>query len=319
MIHPKISVIMAAYNTEKYIAQSIESILNQSFKDFELIIIDDKSTDQTRNIVSEYAKRDIRIVILNNKYNSGVSATRNNGLKIARGEYIAIQDADDISELSRLQIQYDFLQLHPSIFLTGSSVTLFNNLNETIGYSTPILNQSRLKQNLLKKNCIYHSTIFFRNKGYLYREKLRYGEDYDLFLRLLSVNLGIKCLKHKLVKYRVHTQSITRLNGGHTALFDLQIKKFYRQRLELGVDDYDNFDPNSILSVNQDSVDKDYLLGEIDSSMKILNFKRVRTLVKSYIKLYGLTAKVLAFYVVSLLGKRVYYALRYLRNYFAHL
>ena len=109
MNNPAISVIMTAYNTEKYIKEAIESILNQTFKDFEFIIVDDGSTDNTRLIIEEYAKKDRRIKILYNKKNLGIVKSLNKAIAIAKGKYIARMDSDDVSKLNRLEKQFVFM------------------------------------------------------------------------------------------------------------------------------------------------------------------------------------------------------------------
>jgi glycosyltransferase involved in cell wall biosynthesis len=109
-INPQISVIMAVYNGEKYLAEAIESILNQTFKEFEFIIIDDGSKDNSLNIIKRYAKKDSRIIIIKNEKNMKLAWSLNKGLKIARGKYIARMDSDDISLTDRLEKQYYFLE-----------------------------------------------------------------------------------------------------------------------------------------------------------------------------------------------------------------
>ena len=121
MSAPKISVIMPTYNSESFLRESIDSILNQTFKDFELIVIDDCSTDSSLKIIKEYKRKDNRIFFLKNDKNLGHNKTRNKGLKIAKGKYIAILDSDDISLEKRLEIQYAYLEKNPHIFLVGSS------------------------------------------------------------------------------------------------------------------------------------------------------------------------------------------------------
>ena len=115
MKFPKISVIMAVYNSEKFLNESINSILNQTFKDFEFIIINDCSTDNSLKIIKEFIKKDNRIKLINNERNLGAAGTRNEGLKIAKGKYIAILDSDDISYTQRFVIQYNYLEDNPHI------------------------------------------------------------------------------------------------------------------------------------------------------------------------------------------------------------
>lgn len=110
--NPLVSVVMPAYNAEKYISEAIESILNQTFKDFEFIIVDDASTDGTWGIIQKYAEKDPRIVAVKNEKNIRVARTRNRGIEKAIGKYVANMDADDRSLPDRLSVQYDFLEAH---------------------------------------------------------------------------------------------------------------------------------------------------------------------------------------------------------------
>jgi len=134
MTSPKISVLMSAYNNADYLSQSVNSILNQSFADFELILIDDASSDQSLKIIQDLAFSDSRIKILRNRENLGLTKSLNQGLKIAAGEYIARQDADDLSRPERLAIQCQYLEKHPEIFLCGTSAMLIDEQGEIIGH-----------------------------------------------------------------------------------------------------------------------------------------------------------------------------------------
>src|SRR5688500_15226048 len=118
---PAISVVMSAYNSDKYIAKAIESILNQTFKDFEFIIINDGSKDESLKIIKRYGKKDKRIVLIDNKKNLGLIKSLNKGLKIAKGKYIARMDSDDIAMPQRFKIQLDYLDKNRNIFLVGTS------------------------------------------------------------------------------------------------------------------------------------------------------------------------------------------------------
>ena len=129
---PKISVIMSAYNSEKFISKSIDSILAQTFKNFELIIINDSSIDKTKDIIETYRKKDKRIKIICNRQNLGPAKSRNRALKIAKGEYIAIMDSDDVSLPKRLEVQYHFLENNPDIFLIGGGAIKINESGEVI-------------------------------------------------------------------------------------------------------------------------------------------------------------------------------------------
>ena len=114
-ISPEISVIMPAYNAEKYIAASIENVLNQTFANFELIILDDASSDKTKEVVLSYAQNDSRIVYVEKQSNNGPATLRNEGIRLAKGTFIALNDADDLSETTRFEKQITVFKNHPNI------------------------------------------------------------------------------------------------------------------------------------------------------------------------------------------------------------
>lgn len=128
---PNISVIMPVYNVEKYISIAVQSILNQTFENFELIIIDDASTDKTYDIINCF--QDKRIVKLRNQTNKGVAATLNEGLKLAHGEYVARMDGDDVSKPDRFEKQLCFMKDNPELLISGTHMEVISNIGEFIG------------------------------------------------------------------------------------------------------------------------------------------------------------------------------------------
>jgi glycosyltransferase involved in cell wall biosynthesis len=124
--NPKISVLMPVYNMEKYVSEAIESILDQTYTEFEFIIIDDCSTDKTWEIIKEYAGKDKRIIIEKNERNLGISGTRNKLISLAKGIYVVWQDADDISSPYRIDHQYKFMEEHPEIGISGGFINYFS-------------------------------------------------------------------------------------------------------------------------------------------------------------------------------------------------
>src|SRR3989344_1627663 len=177
---PVISVIMSAYNAEKYVGESIESIINQTFKNWELIIFEDGSIDNTKEIITKYSKKDSRIKAFFNKKNIGYIGfikNLNNGIKLSKGKYIARMDADDICMVDRLEKQYYLLEKNPSLFLVGSGAKIINEKGNVTGRFNPLSNSFLVFLALHIKNCIYHPTIMFRNEKLIwYREKMLYAE-----------------------------------------------------------------------------------------------------------------------------------------------
>ncbi len=191
---------MAVYNGEKFIERSINAILSQNFEDFEFIIVDDGSTDNTLYFLQLYSVKDKRIRIIKNKYNIGLTKSLNKAIKVSKGNYIARQDVDDYSLKHRLEKQFKFLESNPNYKFCGSNVFLKQNRN----FSLKIFNNNKIREKLLVGNRFIHSTMFLRNEVFdkygLYNEKWIYGQDYELWCRLIyKYNLKAKILKDKLV------------------------------------------------------------------------------------------------------------------------
>ncbi len=209
---PKISVLMASYNEGKYLKEAIDSILNQTFKDFELIIINDGSSDNTSEILSIYA--DERIKIISNEVNIGLIGSLNKGLKECRGEFIARFDADDISEPTRLEEQLMFLEDNQNYCLVGSGVRLINSQGDLLAIRIESNNYYVLQWKMLINNPFIHPTWFFRRKllkemtGYLSEPENEYVEDYDFLVRLSKICKATN-IKKPLLRYRIHGEQVS--------------------------------------------------------------------------------------------------------------
>lgn len=208
---PKVSVIMPAYNAEKYIKEAIDSILNQTFKDFEFIIINDGSIDSTEDIIKSYT--DPRIKIINHDTNQGIYASRSDGLKMAQGEFIAILDSDDIAIKNRLEEQLNFMENHPNIAVVGSWMEVINVDHREVHTLKHDCDPVIIKWTHILKNQILNSSSFFRKKtvdkiGY-YRKEYEYAEDYDLWSRI-SRRYKMANMPRVLVQYRIRGKSVTR-------------------------------------------------------------------------------------------------------------
>ncbi len=207
---PKISVLMTAYNSEPYIAAAIDSILNQTFSDFEFIIINDGSTDKTAEIVRRYTDKRIRFI--DNKKNRGLIAVLNQGLDLCRGEYIARMDSDDISMPTRFAAQVEYMDANPDVGILGTAGQNFG-ANTDINYSPEIVDAAEL----LRGVAFYHPSVMMR-KSVLDKYNLRYDpnyylvEDYELWTRALRYT-KLRNLPQVLIKYRVHAASVSNANS----------------------------------------------------------------------------------------------------------
>lgn len=200
----RVSIIMGAYNEEKNIGKCIESILKQSFSDFELIICDDCSTDNTRKVIEFYANKDNRIKLITNERNLKVAASLNKCLEYSKSEYIAIMDADDICLEGRFLKQVNFLDEHPEYEMVGGGARIFDGNN---------ISDLRLPKEYPSKNdVIYgppfiHPTIMIRRnvllslKGYDTSDRTIRGQDWDLWFRFFSKNYNAYNLQEPLIVY----------------------------------------------------------------------------------------------------------------------
>lgn len=187
---PKVSVVMSVYNEEKYLPEAIDSILSQTFKDFEFIIINDGSTDKTKEILESY--KDKRIRIINNEKNLGLAASLNIGIREARGEYIARMDGNDISLPERLERQINFLCQNSAIGLVGNWINFVDEdreLIKTIQYPTDSEEIENAFLELSHTEMCHASMMVRKQKAEsigFYREKFPNSEDYDFFLRFVE-------------------------------------------------------------------------------------------------------------------------------------
>ena len=208
---PLISVIMPVYKGERFLREAIDSILNQTFTDFEFIIINDGSTDGTLEIIQSYSDKRIRLV--NNESNQGIVACLNHGIELAQGEYIARMDADDISLPERFEKQIRFLEENPDVGVCGTWRKNIDANGDIIGERTHPKEDYLIKWKLfLNTNPISHPTILMRADLVKsvggYNEKFKHCEDYDLWRRLIY-KTKIYNIPEFLLSYRYHDNNIT--------------------------------------------------------------------------------------------------------------
>lgn len=186
---PLITVLMSVHNNEKTVGRAINSILNQSFGNFEFLIINDASTDNTSEVIKSY--NDDRINIVNNKKNLGLTRSLNKGLRKARGKYLARIDADDISLTSRLKKQVNFMVKNPEFTLLGTSFNIINNKNQIVKEVKFNTTPEKLYYDLIFQNMFAHSSVIFKLDEALkvggYNETYKYSQDYDLWHKLANI------------------------------------------------------------------------------------------------------------------------------------
>ncbi|MCQ2209468.1 MAG: glycosyltransferase [Paludibacteraceae bacterium] len=235
---PLISVIMAAYNAEQFISDSIESILSQTYKNWELIIIDDCSTDSTVEIVQSFHLD--KIVLLQNETNSGPAFSRNRGLSVAKGEYIAILDSDDIALDNRFEMQISQFKANPDlVFSSGAASVIDQNGKDTnIVYSSP-MNSMELKLNLLFRCPIIHSTVmlkaeFIREHSLSYDIEYPCNQDYKMWTDIVRYEgAQMKVDSMIYVKYRVSENQISTRKRDIQLIYGRKLRKLYMNHLEI--------------------------------------------------------------------------------------
>lgn len=207
-----ISIIMPVYNCGEFLKTQIDSLLMQSFKEFELIIINDGSTDHTLAIVNDFLSKDDRIKLVNNEYSKGIAGALNTGLKYACGKYIARADGDDINHSERLKVQYNFLEDHPEIDIIGSRAMIFNSsgfIRESVYPESPI----ELCWKFISNTYFCHPSVMFRSViveaigGY----PNVVVEDFAYFSLILKRHRGSN-LPIQLLNYREHEKNYSTSN-----------------------------------------------------------------------------------------------------------
>jgi len=209
---PRVSVIMSVYNKCPYLAVAIESILNQTFFDFEFIILNDGSSDGSEKIIDHYARQDHRVRVLSQS-NSGIVVSLNRLIKEARGEFVALMDADDRCKPERLEKQLAFMDMNPDYGVIGSQTIFFDNSGRewTADFKYP-LNGDDFVVALPDKPLINHPAVLFRTRALLavngYRAQFTYAEDYDLWCRLSEIT-KLASLPEAYSYYRRHADQIS--------------------------------------------------------------------------------------------------------------
>lgn len=227
---------MSVHNAEKYLKETISSILNQTFTDFELIIVNDLSTDSSLEIINSF--QDPRIKVINNKENIGLTKSLNLAIEESKGEYIARMDADDICFPNRFKSQVAFLDKNKEIALCGGEAEIIDKNNNITGDIMVEYTPGYVRSSLFFRNVFIHPSIMFRKKDIieigLYDESYRYAQDYELYLRLIAKGKLLSNIKEKILKYRIHDEgiSVAKLDT-QNSFFVTAMQKGYEQVLNI--------------------------------------------------------------------------------------
>lgn len=222
--NPTISVVMPAYNAEKYIARAIESILSQTYKNFELIIVNDASKDKTLSIIKKYAKKDSRIRYVTNSKNKLIAYSLNRGIALAKGSIIARMDGDDVSTPERLKKQYAVLRAYPKVAIVGADLDVVSKKGKIISQRKYPTASSALKKLMFRYSPFSHPVVMFRkavfNEFGGYREDIFPSEDIDLWFKIGS-KYEFASIDKPLLKYTLIQNS-----SSHRKLRQLELLTF---------------------------------------------------------------------------------------------
>jgi glycosyltransferase involved in cell wall biosynthesis len=219
---PLVSVIMPVYNAEKYLKEAILSIINQTFSNFELIVVDDCSKDNSSKIINELASKDKRIITLTNSQNLKLSKTLNRAIEVASGKYLARMDADDISVSTRIEKQVELMEKESDVVLVGCDVEIIDESNNTIGYRRYYELDEQIRKWLFFFSPFCHPAVMIRRSAIEkiggYDDNFNPAEDYELYFRLGTLG-KFRNLKEQLFCYRIVKNSMT-----HSGMINMENK-----------------------------------------------------------------------------------------------
>lgn len=234
---PRVNVVMSVYNDEHYLRQAMESILNQTFRDFEFIIINDGSTDRTPKILRNFD--DDRIILVENPHRIGLAQSLNKGLRMARGKYIARMDADDVSHPMRLDLQVQFLDAHPEIALLGTAFAVKDQATGKIREIRHPTTGGAIREFLCEDNPFCHGSVMARLECMLgvggYRPEFALSQDYDLFLRVAEA-YEMANLEEVLYQRHWHPHTATSSRGTEQSRYRNLARELALRRARSGVD-----------------------------------------------------------------------------------
>lgn len=237
----KVSVIMSSFDSAKFLKKAIESILLQSYSNFELILIDDASTDDSKEILRTYAETDSRIIPIFNKENLGLTRNLNIAISLSQSEYIARMDADDIALPTRLEKQVNFLDSHVHIDLVGSAAIDIDENGEKIQLRKSPQTHNEIIKLLPKANPMTHSTVMFRKEKFekigFYNEAYRTTQDYEMWFRAAGYGLKFHNLQDVLLYYRMDNNYHKRKSFKYR-LYDCKLRLECYQHIQLPIFKY---------------------------------------------------------------------------------
>lgn len=229
---PILSIVLPAYNAATYIAETIESVLDQDYTNFELLIIDDGSTDTTAQVVHPFTS-DRRVIYIKNEHNIGLIQTLNKGISLAKGQYIGRIDADDIWHNShKISMQMAYIDTHPNTVLIGTGAIAIDQSGNTLFTMKYPAEERRIRKQFLSGNPFIHPSVICLKEavvhagGFLIEDT--YVEDYSLWLRIAAFG-HINNIVEPLMKYRIHSNGVSQSNAIKQTKQSLKITKGFKK------------------------------------------------------------------------------------------
>ena len=272
-IAPLVSVIMPSYNSKKYITKAIDSVLEQTYSNFELIIVDGNSTDGTLDILDEYKKQDRRIKVIQDE-GRGIGAALQLGCQIASGKFIARMDSDDIAINTRFEKQLKIFHSIPNLILVASPVIYINEDDSIVGYSFPYTNKRIIQE---KVYLIAHPTVMMKKDAYVkaggYQPLLR-AEDYFLWNRMRLMG-EFYIFKEPLIKYRLLQDSLSHtLDDNFNKKLGRKLESYFIKPI---ISEIDIIEINDFISTN---LPKNRIISHMSSKRKIRLFSFLKIIFK---------------------------------------
>lgn len=236
---PILSVLMPVFNSEQFVTDAIKSILSQSFKDFEFLILNDASTDRSFEIIKDFENKDPRIKVFQNEKNLGVVESRNKLINFSKGKYIAWIDSDDVTLKNRFEEQIKFLEEHPEIGMVGAFPIIIDEFGNKIGKWSFETDPQKLKIELFFHSSFLTSSVMIRKSCLpqnFYDSKFPVAEDFDLYSKI-SEHCKTANIPDILVKYRINSKGLSKSNTEKMEKLSLQVIQEHAERLGIKLEE----------------------------------------------------------------------------------
>lgn len=224
---PLISIVMPVHNGGKFVAEAISSVLNQTYINWELVIVDDASTDETKKILRKFVELDERIVIVKHSINQGIAKSLNDGIKQSKGQYVARMDSDDAMMPNRLMVQVSFMQSRPNVVVCGTDMEEIDDSGIIIGHRHVPSSNKKICEMMWYAMGLQHPTMMFNRllipSDFSWYRSIRYVEDLDLIFRLLKYGKVANVVQN-LYQYRIHGQNESLKHMRATYLAALKVR-----------------------------------------------------------------------------------------------